>query len=144
MTERLIEPGANGRIVLITASPTYNNEQLLHHVPAQKTGSHDSYVDFILEQRRLMRNLPNWQDRDLVHWIFRQESPEGEMEIDLLYLCSYNLMVDELAVQLYLEEQEGKRQMPVEQIYPVTMMSTLEISRLMESVMTEEAALDSV
>lgn len=142
MTERLVEPGANGRFILITASPTYNSQQLLHSLPARKPATNDSYTDFITEQRHSMRNLPNWQNRDLVHWIFRQESTDGEMEIDLLYLCSYNLMIDAIAAQMYLADVKGAQQMPIEQVYPVTLMTTFEIDRLLESVMSEETELD--
>lgn len=142
MTERLVEPGDDGRVILISAIPTYDEKLFLRSLHIQNR-EWDSYPSFVKDQRRNIRNLPNWQNRDLVHWVFRQEGPKGEMEIDLLYLCNINLMFHVIMYQTDMAEKEGVQQMPVEQIYPTTLMTVFEIDQLVSEIIREEAPFSS-
>jgi hypothetical protein len=140
MTEQIIEPGPSGRVILLSAVPTFDGAALLDHL-RRENAQWSSYLGFIQERRRAARTLPSWRGRDLVHWIYRQERPLGEMEIDLLYLCGYDLMLEVMAFRSYLSDKTGAEPPPLEQIYPTTLMTTLDMRRLFADVLREEASL---
>jgi hypothetical protein len=137
ITDRYVEPAADGRVVWISAAPNYRNADLLASLPidTMPDAPRSRYVEFVKQARRTARTLPNWRERDFVHWIFRQEGPTGEMELDLLYFCSLNTM---LRAMRYRNSEAGQA-MPLAQVYPTTVLSTHELTAMINEVLLEEA-----
>jgi hypothetical protein len=69
-----------------------------------------------------------------------QEGPGSDMQADLLYPCSYDIMLNVSAHRRWLLET-GKSDflMPVEQIYPTTLMTAVDCEAVIRQVMMEDA-----
>jgi len=136
MTERIVEPTETGRVIYISADPSWNEANFLRELPQPHN---NSYTSFVIAQRRDMRTLPRWQDRDMVHWIFRQQSRHGEMEIDLLYIINFNLYLGVCAYQLYMSESKKENQMPIEDIYPTSLITVYDAQQMWSAILQQDA-----
>lgn len=139
-TERLIERCETGRMVLVTAAPYFDNSALIQWLTTQSGCEAQTYSSFVVHQKRRLRELPHWEKRDLLHWIFMQEGSASEMQCDLLYVCSYDLMLNVSAYRRWLMDT-GKADflMPVEQIYPTTLMTATDCEVVIRQVLMEDA-----
>jgi TIR domain len=139
-TERFIEPSDSGKMILVTAVPHFNNPSLIQWLTQQTKCEIQTYYSFAIQQKRQLRTFPRWEKRDLVHWIFRQEGPESEMECDLLYICNFELMLEVSAYRHWLiSNQKIDMLMPLEQIYPTTLMTAIDCETMIAKVLMEDA-----
>lgn len=138
-TETLVQIGEAGRIILITVSPTYDQSLLLKSFGCPNASFANSYLDYIVEEKNKSRNLPKWQYRDFVHIIYSEE--KAEVKLDMLYLLNIKLYIDTTAFILYKQEK-GEQTMPMEQMYPTSIISSSEISELVRVITQQDVATD--
>lgn len=129
-----------GHKIIITASPRFDDKAILRHLDEMSEASVSRYGDFIASEKRQLRGMKDWTKRDLAHWIFSQEASSEDMNIELLYLCSYELLINIEAYQIYLKKQGDARGLkPVAQIFPTSLISAGEYGQILKTVLMEDA-----
>lgn len=140
LTDTVIEPGERGRVDIVTMAPFFDTKRLLSDLLSPFGLADRTYSAFVLSERRRVRTLPNWNHRDLAHWIFEFEGKHGEIQGDLLYLPSLEAMIEiSLQRKKLMEQEETPFLMPVAQIYPTSKISSAQISSMIQQVLNEEA-----
>jgi hypothetical protein len=134
--DRIIEDGNDGRVILLSISPEINYQNIFKSLEYKNKITRDTYIDFIIEGKKFCRELPNWQQRDLVHIIFCQNDKESE--IDLLYLLNFELYLS-IYSYLYEENKKGNKVMPIEQIYPTNLIDIMGFEKMMRIISQEDA-----
>lgn len=135
-SERFSEQGQFGRMVLVSVAPSRGDDHMLRSFPC------GDYGEFLREERRKFREIPNWADRDFVHWMFLWD--DGRLDIHLLYLWSVNLRLMVIAQQFERAERDAQgrakvRMPPV--IMPEDLITRPEWFSLSESLFREEVSL---
>jgi hypothetical protein len=97
------------------------------------------YARFVARRRAELRTLPDWTNRDFVHWIFCEN--DREMQIDLLYSPSFTCEVESITFERYLKKQ-GKSFLPHGDIYPTSLVSGSVMARTVEHVLQQDALVE--
>jgi len=136
-TERMIESGDKGRVIIISVAPKLDQNKLLNSLQYSDVITGDRYSDFVIHEKRKNRGLQNWQYRDFVHIIYSIDNQDAVLE--LLYLLNMDSYI-KLTSFILFKQKRGEQVMPTEQIYPMSLMSTYQISELVRIVMQEDVA----
>jgi hypothetical protein len=138
--DRIVEPAADGRFVLISVVPHDDIGLYLQSLAVPNFDTGHRYIDFVLEQRRLFRQLPTWQKRDFVHILCMEG--EDETVFDILYLESLSLwalIVGFLASQMKPPEPGAKAEFLHAAMFPTSLLTAGEAGLLWERVYKEDA-----
>lgn len=138
LTDRWVEPADTGIVILTTVSPTPSVPMILDSLSPQTSGSGNAYEDFIRKERRALRDLVNWPDRDLAHWIFTLDPDDHT--VDLLYWPNVRLTLRVLGLMIE-RRKAGTPPGPLEMMYPGSILTVTEMDRIHGAVMREEAEL---
>jgi hypothetical protein len=91
-SEQFIERGEHGRVVLVSVAPSRGDDHILRMLP------NGDYCEFLREERRKFRGIPDWANREFVHWMFLWD--DGGPDVHLLYQWSFNREFFRMAMQL--------------------------------------------
>jgi hypothetical protein len=135
LSERWIEPANQGLVVVVTVSPSPSPDIILAGLNDSSSSTHP-YELFLMNERKALRNLANWAERDLAHWIFAIDGQE--VTVDLYY--HENLRLKLLTYGLYYKRiKEGNSTGPLESMYPGSILTVTEIEPIINRIMVEEA-----
>lgn len=141
--EKIVEPTKEGNVILLSVVPHRNVKAFLNSLPVSISEINNRYSNFIIEQKREMRLLSNWEKRDLVHIIYFEDTEE--ILFDVLYNVNIKL---ELVIFGYLMEKQGfprkkgnKFEIAWENMYPTCLLSSIEASNMAQFIAKEEVSI---
>jgi hypothetical protein len=138
LTERWIEPTNTGIIILITVSPSASINKIFKSLSPVQSDNANPYKSFIKQERKILHNLVNWQDRDMAHWIFAIDGEDHTM--DLLYLPNLRLTLTVIGLSIE-RKNEGNPLGPIEYAYPGSLLSVTEYENMFMEILSEEVEL---
>ncbi len=138
MTERWVEPANTGITIVTTISPTSSIGTILNSLSPVASANADPYTSFIRHERKVLRNLVNWPDRDWAHWVFALDG--DDVTVDLLYWTNLRLTLKVFGMTIE-RQRKGDRAGPVESAYPGSLLTVTEFERLMNDVLRQEVKL---
>jgi len=141
LTERWIEPTDRGIVICVTVSPTATTETILQNLPTQESDRQHPYEDFVLTERRILRNLVNWPERDFAHWIFALDG--DDFTVDLYYRESLDLKLVVHGLR-FERAKQGKPTPPIESMIPGSILTAPEAERIEKRIIEEEVRLLSL
>jgi hypothetical protein len=83
-------------MIIVTCAPWLDERRFLRSLPDR------SYISFILPYRETFHGLPNWKQREFVHWIFTagpDEQGYEDISASLLYVESFESLSTEMIWQ---------------------------------------------
>jgi hypothetical protein len=136
-TGQCIEPGQAGRVILVTVAPARGDDLLYGAFPG------GDYCEWLRQARKAFRQMPDWTERDFVHWMFLWD--EEEIDTHLLYLFSLRALLGIIGWQVTRLKKAGVKEpfhvdLPP-RIMPESLISVAEFQAAMEEIEREEKRL---
>ena len=142
-TDRFLQPGADGRVIILSVSPSQSVGAFLDSLGEVSADAEDRYASYVTTQRRWMRGLPDWTKRDLVHMIFLEGNEDATF--DMLYLLALEAQV---AIATHIMSERKKRSaggpyvLSHEYLYPTCLMSAASFNVLIDRTIREDLQFD--
>lgn len=138
LTERWIEPANTGITIVTTISPTASVDTIIRSLSTVNAETTNPYDAFISHERKLLRNLANWPDRDWAHWIFALDG--DDITVDLLYWPNLRLMLTVLGM-MFEQQKKGEPVGSMEIAYPGSLQTVTEFENIQNAIYQEEVLL---
>lgn len=136
-TERLIEQVDDGRVIMISVAPARSEEYLIRSFPR------GDYCEFYRIEHNRFHEIPNWVERDFVHWMFLWD--EEHFDVHLLYELSLKMRQVLIGYQVVQAKKRGEKEpfylkLPP-RIIPESFVRKVDFQKVADEIWTEEKEL---